>query len=290
MRCARWIIGLSMVAVPLLFGSCGGGGEPVVPITPPADGIMGQVTVYGTSTPISGVTVRLIPSGPSVTTDAAGDYTIRGLTAGAYTQVEFSRSAYQTRYVDFPGLAQTLNVGLVHIGAGSISGQIVDAEGEPVDGARVEVLGLPQATTTNSSGHYSLYDAPGGLQTLRSGALGFRTQTADVTVHDGASIALNMQLDRSTALSSLSGTVKDAITHAAIPGATLWLNESKRAMSDQDGAYAFYELKPGSVAMTVSAPGYRSATLANPLPIELGQNVYNILLLPSSYVEPPPPA
>jgi hypothetical protein len=83
--------------------------------------------------------------------------------------------------------------------------------------------------------------------------------------------------------------VTDAVTREPIPDASVWL-DTRRAISDQSGVYAFYELRPGTVNLTISAPGYRTATLTSALEIRLGENVLNITLLPDTFIEPPPPA
>jgi hypothetical protein len=264
-------------------GTQSGGGD--VPI----GGLGGLVSQLDSGDAVRGVSVHLVPSGPTASTTTDGSFLFASLNGQTYNQVAFTRTGYRTRYVDFPGLGGYLDVQLEHVGAGQVTGQVYDAEGRPVEGARVEVVGVAQSATTDGSGRYALYDAPGGLQTIRGGAIGYAVQTIDVKIADGARVSRNIQLDRSPAQSSLSGTVRDALTREPIAGATLWLG-TKRTISDQEGAYAFFELLVGEMPLTVSAPGYRTATLSSPLDIHLGENVYPVVLLPDGYVEPPPPA
>ncbi len=264
--------------------SCGGGGGGETP----ANGLSGLVSRLDTGDPLGGVTVQVIPNGPSCQSAADGAFRFDNL-PGAYTRISFSRTGYQPRYLDFPGVGSYLEVELVHVGAGQVNGQVYDAEGRPVSGARVEIVGVAQSATTDASGRYWLYDAPGGLQTLQGAAIGYKVQTVDVKIADGALVSRNLQLDRSAAQSWLTGTIRDAVTHEIIAGATLWLG-TRRAISDQNGVYALYELREGGYDLTVSAPGYRTATLANPLQVNLGANVYSVTLLPDGYIEPPPPA
>jgi hypothetical protein len=281
-------LGLLVVAAALGVVSCSGGtrsGDDNVPI----GGLGGLVTELDTGDAVRGVSVHLVPSGPTASTTGDGGFLFASLNGQTYDQVAFTRTGYRTRYVDFPGLGGFMDVQLEYVGAGQVTGQVYDAEGRPVEGARVEVLGVAQSARTDASGRYALYDAPGGLQTIRGGAIGYAVQTVDVKVTDGARVSRNIQLDRSAAQSSLTGVVTDALTREPIAGATLWLG-TKRTISDQEGVYMFFELRVGETPLSVSAPGYRTATLSSPLAINLGQNVYNIVLLPDGYIEPPPPA
>ncbi len=267
----------------LAVGSCGGGSA-----APPASPFLaGVVTRFDTGAPVSGVEVSL-DTGVSTTTDASGAYAFTDVGDEAPESVRFSASGYRSRTVALETGQSQLDTTLTWIGAGSVIGFIVDPEGLPVVGARVEVSGEPRSATTNQAGYYFLYEAPGGLQVLSIGALGYATQAATITVRNGEEIASNFMLDRSNARSSLSGLITNALTSRPIVAATVFLG-ARRAVSDQDGVYTFFELDLGEVTPVYTAAGYRQASPADPITIGEGANTYNVQLLPDDYIEPPPP-
>src|SRR6266581_1841222 len=57
---------------------------------------------------------------------------------------------------------------------GTITGRVTDqANGQPLVGARVTVVGTSLVTQTNAEGRYAVSGVPGGQVTLRASAVGF---------------------------------------------------------------------------------------------------------------------
>ncbi len=65
---------------------------------------------------------------------------------------------------------------------GSIAGKVTDERGAPIAGAQVGIQGTTAGAQTGSNGEYVILRAPTGAQTVRARMLGFRPDSASVTV------------------------------------------------------------------------------------------------------------
>src|SRR6185312_10472343 len=68
----------------------------------------------------------------------------------------------------------------------TVAGRVTDqANGQPLVGARVTVMGTSLIAQTNADGRYTLSRVPGGQVTVRASAVGFGAAAAVVTVNPG---------------------------------------------------------------------------------------------------------
>ena len=65
---------------------------------------------------------------------------------------------------------------------GSIGGKVTDERGAPIAGAQVGIQGTTAGAQTGTNGEYVILRAPVGAQTVRARMLGFRPDSASVTV------------------------------------------------------------------------------------------------------------
>lgn len=79
---------------------------------------------------------------------------------------------------------------------GTISGRVVDENGAPVSGAQVAVARTTVAAQTQDDGNYVLADVPTGTQLLRVRMLGFRPDSASVSVTEGGTATQDFTLRR----------------------------------------------------------------------------------------------
>jgi len=96
---------------------------------------------------------------------------------------------------------------------GSVNGNIVDSNGEPLIGANVVIKGTTQGTITDVNGNYSISSVPVGNQTFVASFIGYNSEEATVLIETGKSTVLNFKLiENITALQELVvigyGTVK----------------------------------------------------------------------------------
>src|SRR5439155_4237833 len=78
---------------------------------------------------------------------------------------------------------------------GTITGRVTDqANGQPLVGARVTVVGTSLVTQTNAEGRYAVSGVPGGQVTLRASAVGFGAASRAVTVSAGEAAVVDLAL------------------------------------------------------------------------------------------------
>lgn len=77
---------------------------------------------------------------------------------------------------------------------GTVAGTVTGPDGAAVGGARVELPGTPLSATTAADGTFSVSGVPAGGWTLRVTAAGFQAFEQAVTVPDGATAQVDVQL------------------------------------------------------------------------------------------------
>lgn len=128
-----------------------------------------------------------------------------------------------------------------------IAGRITDAKtGKPIAGATVYVDSL--STKTDADGRYSFKRVRQGATVMAS---------ADNYGPAGAEIGENATIDIALKPGALSGVVRDAVTGAPVPGATVAI-DGAYVTTDANGVYKLGELPPGAT-ITAKYPGYRLA-------------------------------
>ncbi len=163
-----------------LINALGAGGAP-----PTTGTIAGRVTSAVNGLGIIGATVQT-DTGQTARTTLLGRYTLTDVPIGT-RQVTASATNFQplTAAVDVTGGAttqQSFALQPIPPPMGTIAGTVTDAtSGNPVAGAVVRIS-LTQSTRTDASGHYTLTNVKTGTRRVTVIALGFWTQSADVTV------------------------------------------------------------------------------------------------------------
>jgi uncharacterized repeat protein (TIGR01451 family) len=122
--------------------------------------------------------------------------------------------------------------------------------------AKVQITNGP-STTTDNDGNYS-FALPPGTYDLSVNATNYAGTTAT-----GVAVASNATTTKSFALApqpgTLSGTVTDAITKAAIASAKVQITNGRSTTTDNGGNYSF-ALPPGTYDLSVNATNYAGAT------------------------------
>ncbi len=77
---------------------------------------------------------------------------------------------------------------------GTITGAVTGPQGEPLAGAQVSVEGTGLGALSGADGTYTVRNVPAGTQTLRVTFIGYRTETATVTVRAGAEVSQDFRL------------------------------------------------------------------------------------------------
>lgn len=78
---------------------------------------------------------------------------------------------------------------------GTLAGRVTDqANGQPLAGARVTIMGTALIAQTNVEGRYTLSRVPGGQVTVRASAVGFGAASRVVTVNPGETAVVDLAL------------------------------------------------------------------------------------------------
>ena len=158
--------------------------------------ISGTVTDSKTSSPISGVDVKIYQAGTSTlvdskSTDSNGIYSA-DLTAGSY-DVVLNMTGYTEKKLSSLVVqqGQTTNGDAAMVpeqsgSLGSVHGIVKDTGGNFIASATVSINGPKNSTTnTDSAGKYDFKNLPAGTYVMSASCSGFKTQTKSITVSVG---------------------------------------------------------------------------------------------------------
>ncbi|HWW62264.1 MAG TPA: carboxypeptidase regulatory-like domain-containing protein, partial [Thermoanaerobaculia bacterium] len=235
-----------------------------------ADTKTGTITANGK--PVAGAVV--IWSGATdtfATTDAEGHYSVADPAkwASRLTIVHPDFAIVDER-VQGANDAMRRNVDRTLNAGTKLTGRVIGADGQsPAPKATVLVDGWPLAITADD-GTFTIAHAPKKTETLaaRSGSL-YATRATP-----GANPTLRLAKP-----ASLTGTLRDAKTRAAIAGAILRLGRAMRfdnseigtAVTDAKGNYSFLPVPAGSYQLFVTHPSYALPPVS--VSVSAGQNV-----------------
>jgi WD40 repeat protein len=141
---------------------------------------------------------------------------------------------------------------------GSMSGNVTDTNGNPLEGAIVTILGTMLSTNTNASGEYYFPDVVPNTYFVTAAKAGYAssTKTAVITVNEHNVTDFMLIITRG----SIKGTVQDE-DGKPLEGATVRLldnqgNEVGIMTTNSTGHYLFEDLQFGSYTITASKEGY----------------------------------
>jgi photosystem II stability/assembly factor-like uncharacterized protein len=226
-----------------------------------AGALVGTVVNISNNAPISGATVSF--SGGSTTTDSNGFYQFTNVVAGTYnvtaTHTGFFSSTQSATVTS--GGTTTLNFKLAT--GGKLAGTVKNSSGAAVSGATINISGGSVATTvtltTSSTGAYATNFIPVGTYTITVSATGFTTQSKTATVNTGQTTTVNFTLSAGGGTGTLSGTVVNISTNAAISGATVSFSGGSTT-TNSSGFYQFTNVAAGTYNVTASHTGFFSST------------------------------
>ncbi len=232
-------------------------------------------------------------------TDSAGEYTIFGIEAGLYL-VDAIRPGYRVQHPETVILVAQefeLNLVMLKVPPGQISGQVIDINNQPVRYALVRATNVDDPTLTievlsDPDGNFLMPRVPVGTWnvTVVSLALGGYTLPPIRPQPDGVFRNVQVQAGQTTqlpepfVLEPLPGTIRGQVTRAdngqPIQGARVVAvaNNVERgsATTDASGNYSF-EVPGGEYQVTATAPGFAPSTQTVTVPRE-GEVVVNFQL------------
>ncbi|MGH3681084.1 MAG: carboxypeptidase regulatory-like domain-containing protein, partial [Natronosporangium sp.] len=184
--------------------------------------------VTGNGGPLAGARVTAVESGASTTTGPDGSYRL-GLGQGTQTiQASAFGFAPATREVEVPESGTvTLDVDLVPLPRGSLTGTVSSAAGGPIAGASVVGTGpLDWTASTGADGRYTAGGLLEGEYQVSIAADGFLPAAAVVTITAGEPIALDVTLQPTDVgvLGDVDGRLTGYLQSAGVPADELAWN------------------------------------------------------------------
>jgi protocatechuate 3,4-dioxygenase beta subunit len=258
------------------------------------------VVVRGAQGPLAGATVRLSADGGDVsilTTTADGSITSDPLEPGTWT-ISASAAGHEPASVEprelKPGETARIEVTLV-AGGRLLTGQVTDASGGPIAGARIDAAKLGAmvratsavaSTLTGADGKYSLTVAEGQLLVAASEA-SYAPQSRYVEVGANGAVASFALVPGGV----IEGIVRDESTREAIAGAVvtarrdtpaMQLGERSRqqAVAGKDGRFRIAGLRPGAYELA-GAAGARVSRAPTIVGLGVAEQVTDIEILVS---------
>jgi large repetitive protein len=233
--------------------------------------------------PLAGVIVTITPVGGgaaiSDTTDATGNYSITGLTAGFHT-IAATADGMQDYAGVFniatAGTTLTRNITMTALPPGiTISGSVFDSvTGNPLAGAKVllRTVGGGAATVDSAiaaaNGSYSLTHVQAATYNLVASAAGHTSKTVR-TVVAAAPITQDFELVGLPAGIVISGHVIDSVSGNPISGAVVRLRTGgigvgaviDSAITIANGSYSIDSVQAGTYSLVAAAAGHTAKTV-----------------------------
>lgn len=259
-------------------------------LAPNPGALAGTITNAQTGTPIQGanVQIRILDAGGSViatvSSDAAGQYSVSNLAPGFYTVVA-SAPNFQTNDTIVQVFPNQTTIGDVALepNPGSINGSVTSSIGStPIGGAIVNIINsngaLVTSTVTDPSGNFVANGLAPGNYTVSVFAIDFQNGSVGAVVVSGQSTPVAVQLQPFPG--RITGTVTPILTNTVVE-----LRDSNNVFVDSfltnpDGTYSFENLAPGTYTVTASAQNFASAQ-GGATVISGGTTVVNLTLIPN---------
>ena len=241
--------------------------------------ITGRITGGASSGSTAGATVTITGGaldGTSTAADGQGDYVLANLPAGTYTltfAMTGQTSVVRSNVVVTSGSSTVVNATFTNGGTGgTLSGTVVDTDGNAVSGVTVTVKkGTTQVTTatTDANGQYSI-DLAAGTYSVQFSKTGFNSSTtSNVVITNGGTKVLDVTLSGGTGTGTGTGaisiTVKD-LSGRGVPNVQAELvgtGVDRFGTSDSSGKVQFTNVPSGTYTLQLNAAGTIPVTRNN---------------------------
>jgi hypothetical protein len=154
-----------------------------------------------------------------------------------------------------PSVGSMVQISSAPVTNGTVTGQVTNTSGAPVQGASVTSGG--NGAITGSDGAYSL-EAPAGSATITAALSGYQSASTTVTVTAGSSTtAPTLQLAPNSP-GNATGNVVDS-NNTALSGVTITA-AGLTTLTASDGTYALNNLPAGATNITASLTGFQNGS------------------------------
>ncbi|MEW4288285.1 carboxypeptidase regulatory-like domain-containing protein [Rossellomorea marisflavi] len=262
-------------------------------LSPDTGNLTGHVSDLATGAPLSGASVVVLDATTQLpiattTTSLFGNYVLNGLAPGTYI-VRASLANYSTSEVGAIVLSNqnsTANIAL-QANPGSISGNVVDINGNPITGNNIQVTVTNENNVVvstffaNPDGTYQVPQLAPGTYFVTAGAPGFASSTVSAIVNAGQTVPVTNVLTPNPV--TVTATVLILGTSTPIAGSQVQIKTANNIViangtTDAAGNVTFTELPAGTLIVSADAPGFGTdskSVFANP-----GESLTVVLFLP----------
>lgn len=231
-------------------------------------GVTGSVRNGSDNLAIGGAIVELVQNGATIKstlTDPHGNFLMDGIAAGSYS-IKAQAQHFQTEVKGIIVVAdETIQANFIlNANPGALSGIITDAQtGNPLVGTLIELNlngTIISSAFSTEEGRYLINGIAPGSYTIHVQALNYQTIVEGVLIQADQTTVANSALSPNPG--AIAGTIRDATTLAAIPGAVVAVNDLGVVVSsgftDPDGGYLIGGIAPGHYTIYVHAPDYQA--------------------------------
>jgi hypothetical protein len=231
--------------------------------------ITGTVKNSITNEHLISVSIITVPPTSSVSTNAAGYFSIYNVNPGQYlvtakktnydsTQITITVNAGNTAFADISMMpADTSGSDM-----GSIHGYAIDASsGLHLESVQVSVNPPVSSVLTDNGGLYTIQNVLPGEYTVKASKSGYIDFEVDVTVTAGSEtvadllMALSTGSVKGTVISSSGGVPIEGVQIRTVPG-------TSSVATDEFGKYLIGNITPGSISVIANKLGYLPDTLS----------------------------
>jgi protocatechuate 3,4-dioxygenase beta subunit len=257
------------------------GDAPVADLVMPNGASIHGSVLTADGKPLSGVSVSadspssstFMSSTPSTVTDASGNYTLTGFSAGDYSVIASADGliSLDSQSVHVAAATDSLTANFAAPGLGTVSGTVTDGANQPVAGASILLFGMTGYAqgTTDATGKYSIIGLPTDSYDVSLSADGYidpTDATADITPTTQAAVA-DFAIAHGATIRGIVRTPEgDPVFGATVVARSSDPNVFGYAadVTLPDGSYEISGLDVASYSTTVEAPGYAApATVVN---------------------------
>lgn len=230
--------------------------------------------------------LTLDKSGNVIYTDIDGRFGLSQIPAGSHRLWIEASGILPKTSVEFmikPGIESLLKIAVTFRGTietavtesalpdGNITGSVISSlTGSPVPDAEIRVLGIDRATTTDSSGRFSINNIAAGMYSMTASMVGCAvTVVNDIIVSGGDTRTIDIVggLKPGRVSSSgtqyngtIVGTVVDRLNDMPLVGGSVSLVEiQKETVTDPAGRFRFNAVPQGCYSLCIVATGYKSS-------------------------------
>lgn len=154
-------------------------------------------------------------------------------------------------------LSLTANAGV----ASFVTGRVVDADGNPLEGVTVCLETPDYCTSTGWDGYYQIDYVDEGWHWVSASLDGYQSQSQSIMVGIGVTVEANFTLTpaEEAGTGTVSGTVTAAADGSPLEGATVCVGTACTA-TDAAGTYAIADVLTGTRSVGASIAGYGAST------------------------------